>query len=362
MRLPLSAKHFLFSILLTLLVMSLFLFFGPQYTLIPLLLANPCIYLITFFWGFFPALVSIILWTLGLAFFFFLPRYSFHITSPREMAHLFAFVVTSVPLSLIIHKKRIEEILRIEELQHQSEEAYESRKRADRTEELGRLKDQFVNTLSHDLRNPLSVARLSCEMVLRSTQDELVRKNTARTLASLGRIDSMVSNLLDSRRISLGNPLNLRRSTFNLYDLLVQIQEHFGVLYKNRVFLRGEESEVIVDWDRSYVQRALENLINNALKYGDPEREIDFGFTQEGVVVDLWVRNYGAVLTAVEREKIFRPFERLEALADKSSGWGIGLPMVEAIARAHGGAVSVESDQQKGTIFHLRLKDNPELS
>lgn len=333
------------SVLVTLLGLSLHMLLGPSMNLVSFMLAFPTIYLVTSFWGFGPALLSILMWTLAISYFDFEPRYSFHVTDPREVVHLVTFLLTTIPVSWIVDRKEREE-LRL-------------RQDTDRLEQENQIRDQFVNTISHDLRTPLTIARMSSEMILRNNKEEVNKKHLARLIASLSRIDSMISNLLDGRRLTVGNPLQLNQKIFNLEGMFKKILESFEALNTHRLTLTHTENELLVNWSEDHIQRCLENLIMNALKYGDAQTPIEFGFSKkEDDRVHFWVKNKGPVIQPDKLQTLFEPFTRGETAKGKQ-GWGIGLNLIREIVKAHKGAVSATSSEAEGTIFSVVMPANP---
>jgi signal transduction histidine kinase len=116
--------------------------------------------------------------------------------------------------------------------------------------------------------------------------------------------------------------------------------------------VRVDGVAVIGWWSHSALERALENLINNAQKYGDPGMpiEVHLAVSQERAVVS--VRNHGKPIPAGEFEAIFQQFVRSKDAGASSTGsWGLGLPYVRTVAQSHGGSAAVFSDAASGTVF-----------
>jgi signal transduction histidine kinase len=100
----------------------------------------------------------------------------------------------------------------------------------------------------------------------------------------------------------------------------------------------------------------IENLCDNAIKYGDAREPITVSLSQDKSSIHLAVHNSGKALSADEQAKIFRPFLRT-ASAQKGNqlGWGIGLTFVRDVAEAHGGTVEVRSTGSEGTTFTVSI-------
>lgn len=320
------------------------------------MLTFPVIYMITSLWGLRPGIISICLWTLGLSYFTFEPRFSLHIMSVDEIIHLIIFFSSSVFVSFFIDKKRQKELKQNLEIVHMSAQDLERKARALVLESESYLKDQFVNTLSHDLRNPLSMSMMATQMILKRPDDtNFVTRMCNRSLVSLKRIDMMIQDLLDSRRISAGNELNLKFIEFDFLKLLENLKIDFEYLYGDRFVLKVK-NKMIVKWSENYIKRAIENLVGNAVKYGSSSTSIELGydlFDSDNAII--WVKNQGEVLSDKEIESILTPFTRLKEKDQKQKGWGIGLSLVNAVVAGHGGSVKVTSQEGEGTTFIMTL-------
>jgi signal transduction histidine kinase len=109
-------------------------------------------------------------------------------------------------------------------------------------------------------------------------------------------------------------------------------------------------------WNRSALERALENLVGNAHKYGDPGAPIDLTVAEGNGRVTLSVRNQGKPIPPEEFEAIFQQFVRAkDAGASTTGGWGVGLPYVRTVAQSHGGSAVVYSDAGTGTVFVIDM-------
>ena len=102
------------------------------------------------------------------------------------------------------------------------------------------------------------------------------------------------------------------------------------------------------------MKRAIENVALNAVKYGDPVRRVTITARKAGKEVAISIHNEGPPLSARELETIFEPFKRVSTAENSSkTGWGIGLSLVKGVCAAHGGKVTVQSQEKTGTIFTL---------
>jgi signal transduction histidine kinase len=215
---------------------------------------------------------------------------------------------------------------------------------------------RLVNMLAHDLRGPLAASRMGAQMLLGArTAPEQVSRVAERIEASVGRAQDMIDNLLDVHRLRARQdfPLNLQRC--DLAAIVREATEDLPDAERNRLVLRGPES-LVGWWDANLLRRALWNLISNAMKYGDRDTPVEIELGVEDHAAWVRVHNWGLPIPREEQRTIFEPFARTRASErGEQPGWGLGLCLVEGVAAAHDGTVTVASDAASGTTFTLRL-------
>lgn len=313
--------------------------------------------------GFFSLFVT----AASIAFFFIRPIYSFAMSDPNDWIYMGLFLffgsmsvaVAGLQRFRFIRAKSNEAFLKAAQLDQQK--LMEERQSHIMELETEReLRERFVAALSHDLRNPLSAAKACAQMIARSSEIKDKHHTWAfRINESLTRANKMIEDLLDANQIQGGQGLILPKETC---DLTVTIQMVIGdlkTIYGDR-FDVEIEGNVIGIWSCSGVQRALENLLVNAIKYGDIRKSISVRAIDLGKSVELSVQNYGKALTIEEQNELFRHLHRSdEARRSGQKGWGIGLTLVRGITEAHKGKVSVKSTLEEGTVFTLTLPKTP---
>lgn len=216
------------------------------------------------------------------------------------------------------------------------------------------LRERFVALLSHDLRNPLSVAMTSAQMIIRSQQHAGNHlKYAANILRSVERADQMIQSLLDANQISAGQKLPMKITKCDMFHTVERALEDLRMLYGDR-FLFNSHSPVLGYWSADHIKRLIENLASNAAKYGYPNTPITISLIQTSKQICLSVHNEGNTLKKNEQSTLFQPFIRSSsAKAGVQQGWGLGLSLVRGVAEAHGGIARVESLPKKGTTFSV---------
>jgi signal transduction histidine kinase len=218
------------------------------------------------------------------------------------------------------------------------------------------LRERFVLTLSHDLRNPLTAARTSAQMIQRQP-DECQKHMAAahRIEHNIDRVDSMITDLLDVSRIRAGEVLPVEIVYCDLVRTIREVIDELTSVYGKRFQLNLPDS-LNGYWSCDGVKRIVENLAINGIKYGIPDRPITVALIQQADRVIVSVHNEGTPLSSEEQVSIFDPFRRTTAAqASTKKGWGLGLTLVQGITDAHGGKVRLESTQGQGTTFFVEL-------
>jgi two-component system phosphate regulon sensor histidine kinase PhoR len=226
------------------------------------------------------------------------------------------------------------------------------------------LKSDFIANVSHELKTPLSLIRMFGEMLAtgRTKGPDSAKEYAQIITRESERLSRLIDNVLDFARIERGKAAY----AFAIGDLGEVLSRALDV-YRYRVEREHMALDVhIADdlppvrIDESAMTLVVMNLVDNALKYAADGKELAISVTAEGGRVKLAVRDRGPGIPEDERERIFDRFYRGRDVRGRPvRGSGIGLSLVEHIARAHGGSVEVEShsapDPQHGSTFTVWL-------
>lgn len=216
------------------------------------------------------------------------------------------------------------------------------------------LRERFVAALAHDLRNPLMAAHAAAELLHVGKTASDASKLSKCILDNLNRMDSMIRELLDVVALQKGERLRLRICRFDLADVAREVAEQFNAFFGQRIQLTACESTGY--WDRDAVKRAIENLINNALKYGYSSTPVHLHVESLHERAMLSVHNQGEPISPDRLGTVFQAFRpALPAARGNSLGWGIGLPYVRTVAESHGGSVVIDSSIERGTTFTIDM-------
>jgi signal transduction histidine kinase len=218
------------------------------------------------------------------------------------------------------------------------------------------FQELFVSTLSHDLRSPLTSARLMSEMIRKKIPvDDPQNEKLQRVIKNIDRSNEMISDLLDYSQVQAGGQLPLELADCDLRTLAQDAIEELETL-KGKRFSLDAPSVCIGHWSGRALRRVLDNLLTNALKYGSADGMIRVQATMENTEAKLIVANEGNVIPPKELTTLFEPYRRAASAKQSTTpGWGLGLALVQGIANAHGGSVEAESTPEKGTLFTVTL-------
>lgn len=216
-----------------------------------------------------------------------------------------------------------------------------------------RFSEMFVGILGHDLRDPLSAITLGATL-LRSEAASPQAQSTARRIASSAeRMRRMIEQLLDLTRARMAGGLALDPAPLDLAALAQRVVEEAEAAHRRRIELQVS-GDARGAWDASLLEQLLGNLAGNACQHGTPGTPVRVRVEGRPDVVRVEVRNDG-VIPAELLPAIFDPFRRGARAGSRRTGLGLGLFIAHEIARAHGGAIRVESSDADGTCFTVEL-------
>ncbi|MGE5358096.1 MAG: sensor histidine kinase [Bacteroidales bacterium] len=228
-----------------------------------------------------------------------------------------------------------------------------------RDDAVRRTQAEFVATVSHEFRSPLTSMSHLIEML--ESGDVTAEDRRRRYYSVLGRetrrLRRLVENLLDFRRMEVGR-VEYRHEQVDVGRLVREVAEDFATELgsRDRLTLEAGDAQMRVRGDAEALSRAVWNLLDNAAKYSPPSSPIRLVLAAGDSVAKIQVVDRGDGIPAEEQADVFRPFYRgAAASASGVKGTGIGLATVAHIARAHGGDVRVDSTEGTGSTFTISL-------
>lgn len=223
--------------------------------------------------------------------------------------------------------------------------------------QLDRMKNEFVHTISHDLRSPLTSVIGYTELIQRiGALNEQQERFLDRIRSSVESITSLVNDLLDLGRLEAG--FDTRREIVNLESILVfALDTMESQLQLKDVTLQTDIGERLpeIRGNPIRLRQLLDNLLGNAAKYSPNGSSIHISLKAEENQIILSVTDEGAGIPPTEQARIFEKFYRASNVPDEIGGSGLGLAIVKSIVESHQGRIWVESVLGEGTKFCVVL-------
>ncbi len=225
--------------------------------------------------------------------------------------------------------------------------------------ELDELKSEFVATVSHDLRSPLTLVRGYASMLeivgeLNEQQSSYVR----RMIVSAEDMSHLVNDLLDLGRIDAG--IGLQVGKVPVHEIIDHVVSTLQLLAaQQKVQLSSEispQTAPFIEADQALLQQAVYNLVDNAIKFTEANGKVHIRVEPRQDQTVFIVRDTGVGISALDQPRIFERFFRSSSQSSRQQhGTGLGLAIVKSIAERHGGKVWVEAQLGKGSTFYLSI-------
>ena len=232
---------------------------------------------------------------------------------------------------------------------------YVTARAAQRESEVARLKSDFVATVSHEFRSPLTAIRQLSEMLQRGRAPTEEKRQEYYALISResARLSRLVENLLDFSRMEDGR----KQYQFERLEPAAWLREFGAGFDRGNVTLSIPPELPPIMGDRMALTSAVDNLLDNAVKYSPAGAPVICEAEADGGELTIRVLDRGYGIPAEDRDHVFEKFYRGKGeIARQVKGAGVGLSLVRQIVEAHGGTVDFDSRVGEGTVFRIRLK------
>ncbi len=227
--------------------------------------------------------------------------------------------------------------------------------------ETERLRDDFIATLTHDLKTPLTAAISGIEYILQGELGEVTEKQNELLTAMKKSSEDMlglVATLLEVYRYEAGKTY-LCKTKFDIVKLAQECVRELKTLAKNadiELISEANEDEIFINADKNEIRRVIVNLVGNAIKHSQNSDKVKIDIIQKDKDLTLNVTDYGIGLSEEDCAKLFNRFSQ-GTKEKRSSSTGLGLYLSRQIIEAHGGKIYVESELNKGSKFGFELKN-----
>lgn len=215
---------------------------------------------------------------------------------------------------------------------------------------------EMTDNIAHDMRSPLARIRANSELALSSAKTlEEYKISAADTLEECDRLLQMINTTLDVAEAEVGvtefatDKVDLSSVVRDACELFEPIAED-----KNIELSLRHKPGCLVRGSTQYLQRMLANLLDNALKYTPDKGRIDVELSSNDAAVSIAVRDTGIGISEADQPHIYERFYRCDE-SRSQPGFGLGLSLARAVARAHGGDIGVSSSPGSGSVFSVTL-------
>jgi PAS domain S-box-containing protein len=225
-----------------------------------------------------------------------------------------------------------------------------------------RDRSEFLSSLSHDLRSPLTTIKGLAQLAARWAR-RIEGADTTALVDAAGRIDAVVSRmtaqlgeLVDIARLHAGQELDLRREPVDLVQLVREcVESHRATSERHEVALCVAPERLMGEWDPPRLARVFDNLISNAIKYSPAGGRVTVAIEADAAAAVVTVRDDGIGIPAADLPYVFERYRRGGNVPGRFDGSGIGLAGARHIVRRHGGEITLESTEGRGTTVTVRL-------
>jgi two-component system sensor histidine kinase CiaH len=220
-----------------------------------------------------------------------------------------------------------------------------------------RLSDQqqnFMMAVTHELKTPIAVAKLNLEtLIKRKLSEEQHAKLITGALSETERLNQLVDNILLASRLE-DSGYTPDKETLAFSDLVGRIIRSFTDRFPKRQLLADLQPGLSLQGDALLLELAINNLIENALKYSSGASPVRVELFAAQKVISLKVSDEGEGIPDGEKSRIFRKFYRIgREQTRKTKGTGLGLYLSKTIVRKHHGQIQVQDNQPAGSIFTI---------
>jgi signal transduction histidine kinase len=218
-----------------------------------------------------------------------------------------------------------------------------------------RLNDQqrrFMTAVTHELKTPIAITKLNLEtMRNRRLEPAMQEKLIGKTLEETNRLNDLCNNILLTSQLDAGD-YRLNIEDIDLHDLTERVVVDFRQRFPKRDLVLDGADTALVRGDLLLLQLAMNNLVENALKYSPAEEPIHLHLTFKDRRAQVQVADRGPGIPDAEKKQVFGKFYRMgDANMPKTKGTGLGLWLSQRIVADHGGALFILDNQPKGSIF-----------
>ena len=226
---------------------------------------------------------------------------------------------------------------------------------------ISRQQQNFMIAITHELKTPISVAKLNLETMQKRKLDEVQQHRLIQTtLEETNRMNALCNNMLLSSQMEAGG-YGITFEETNISELIGKAVQDFVTRYPQQKIEADIAADIFINGDRLLLQILANNLIDNAIKYGNKELPISISLSEKNNKIIFQVKDQGKGIAVEERDKIFTKFYRVGNAATKAAkGTGLGLYLTKKITQQHNANITVTDNTPSGAIFAIVLNSSIE--
>ena len=226
---------------------------------------------------------------------------------------------------------------------------YNTRKREN---ELARLQNNFLLSVTHELKSPLASVKLQLQTIQKHKLDEATQNNLLqKALADNERLTRMVDNILVASKAENERSI-LNKGKINLGEMILKLTQQSFDESKSRIRISTEEN-CFVEADEQILSIIFSNLLENALKYAPLNTSVEIAVRQPGIIT---IKDSGPGIANEEKQKVFDKFYRIGNEETRNAkGTGLGLYIVKSLCALHDIQISMSDNKPSGLVFTLKI-------
>lgn len=252
-----------------------------------------------------------------------------------------------IALAIYIHNKKKYEKMLLEVI-NESNEA-------------NRLKSHFISNITHELRTPITVIMSVMQLTKSKSENSqyILDENNFNLIdVNCNRLLRLINNIIDVEKYESDN-INLELENINIVELIEDIVSSITPFIKAKnldIIFDTTDEDIIMAIDINKMERIILNLLSNAIKFSNDNGVINVNLYKINNILKITIKDEGMGICERDLEKIFGRFVQLDTTTTrKNEGSGIGLTIVESFVKEHNGNISIQSEQNKGTIFTVEI-------
>ena len=229
------------------------------------------------------------------------------------------------------------------------------------------VRTDFVANISHELKTPVGALAVLAEALAEEDDLDIVHRLSEKMVEEAIRVGRTIDDLLELSRIEFGgeavkNPVSVE----SILQESIERGQSLATAHSIKVLMNTPAADMQAIGDRRQLVSAVSNLVENAVKYSEPDSSVEVSALVDSDWVEMRVRDFGVGIPLRDLDRIFERFYRVDrARSRDTGGTGLGLAIVRHVANNHGGEVSVTSIEGEGSTFVLKVprftmnKENP---